>query len=242
MQANEEGQQVNILGQLAHPNIIRLLGCCNHEDEQLLVYEYMPNKSLDRLLFANARDTGEPLSWGTRVLIMIGVARGLTYLHSRNLILRDLKCSHILLDEEFNAKLGGFSLARYGPETEETHVSTSVMGTSGLAAPEYITTGHLSMKCDIYMFGVVLLESISSRRAMDLNPRYENLVVHVSEVELNRRNVKEIMDQRLGHNYPLQGALECVALAFKCLLKKPRDRPSTEEVLESLEQIYTLYE
>uniref|UniRef100_A0A251UWN5 Protein kinase domain-containing protein n=1 Tax=Helianthus annuus TaxID=4232 RepID=A0A251UWN5_HELAN len=128
--------EVNFLGHMDHPNIIRLLGYCNEEHEHLLVYEYMPNKSFEHCLF-----TG--LSWETRLLIMIGVVRGLTYLHSMKLVCRGLKTGDILLDEDFNAKLRDFGLVKYGPEPGETHVTTMVMRTYGYAAPEYVTTGVL---------------------------------------------------------------------------------------------------
>ncbi|KAJ0586602.1 putative protein kinase RLK-Pelle-RLCK-VIIa-2 family [Helianthus annuus] len=107
----------------------------------LLVYEHMPNKSLDLFLFPDTPNVAVPLSWRTRLLIMIGVARGLTYLHSANVIYRDVKSANILLDGDFNAKLADFGLARRGPETEGTHVSTCVVGTYGYAAPEYVQTG-----------------------------------------------------------------------------------------------------
>ncbi|KAL8232361.1 hypothetical protein R6Q57_002139 [Mikania cordata] len=197
--------QENFLGHLAHPNIIRLLGYCRDKLEHLLVYEYMPNKSFNRSLFS-------------------GVARGLTYLHSKNIIHRDLKSSHILLDENLNAKLGGFGSVRCGPETGETHVITRVMGTPGYIAPEYMATGHLTTKCDIFSFGVVLLESKSGpsdRKAVDLE-------------EL------KIMDPRLEGKYPLHGASEYVAVALRCVADNPKNRPSGEEVLQSLEQIYAL--
>ncbi|KAK9069787.1 hypothetical protein SSX86_010183 [Deinandra increscens subsp. villosa] len=232
--------EVNLLGQLAHPNIIRLLGFCMDDDERLLVYEYMPNKSLDRFLFS---DTAEGLSWGTRLLIMIGVVRGVTYLHSANLIFRGLKCFNILLDEDFNAKLGDFGLVKCGSVSGESHVSTRVMGTCGYAAPEYISTGHLTIKNDIYGLGVVLLESATGRKVIDFSRPDEDrsLVEWATKIQSKRRNVKKIMDPCLGYNYPLQGASKYVALAFRCLADKPKDRPSSEEVLQSLEHIYANY-
>ncbi|KAJ0794781.1 putative protein kinase RLK-Pelle-CrRLK1L-1 family [Helianthus annuus] len=140
---------------------------------------------------------------------------------------------------DFNAKLGGFGLVKY---CRERSLNTRVMGTIGYAAPEYLSTGHLSTKCDIYSFGVVLLESMSGRRALDRNLGYgkQNLVDWASKVKLNRKNVKEIMDPGIQHNYPLQGASECFALALRCVAKESKDRPSSEEVLQSLEQIYAL--
>ncbi|KAL8252336.1 hypothetical protein R6Q59_036029 [Mikania micrantha] len=130
--------EVNFLGRLAHPNIIRLLGYCKDDPFHSLVYKYMPNKSFDRFLFS---DIAAPLSWRTRLLIMIGVARGLTYLHLKNIIHHDLKPSNILLDEDFNAKLRGFRLAKNGPKKSKKHVTTRVVGTHGYAAPEYTATG-----------------------------------------------------------------------------------------------------
>ncbi|KAL8232355.1 hypothetical protein R6Q57_002133 [Mikania cordata] len=232
--------EVNFLGHMDHPNIIRLLGYCKDETEHLLVYDYMPNRSFDRFLFT---DIAKRLSWGSRLLIMIGVARGLTYMHSVKLMCRGLKSGDILLDEDFNAKLGDFGLVKYGPKIGETHVTTRIMGTYGYAAPEYITTGHLTTKSDIYGFGIVLLVSITGRRALDAK-RHEgqqSLVDWASSIQSNRRNLKKIMDPRLEHVYPLQGAFECVALALRCVANKPKDRPSSEEALKTLEHIYALY-
>ncbi|KAK1436810.1 hypothetical protein QVD17_02594 [Tagetes erecta] len=242
--------EVNFLGHLDHPNIIKLLGYCKDEPEYLLVYEYMPNRSFDRFLFT---DIAKRLSWATRLQIMIGVVRGLTYLHSQKLMCRGLKTGDILLDKvlliklfmtyDFNAKLGDFGLVKYGPKTGETHVTTRVMGTYGYAAPEYISTGHLTMKSDIYGFGIVMLVSITGRRALDVKlPKgRQSLVDWASSIQSNRKILKEMMDPRLEHNYPLRGAFECVALALRCVAKKPKDRPSSEVVLGSLEQIYGLY-
>ncbi|XP_076921686.1 putative serine/threonine-protein kinase PBL11 [Bidens hawaiensis] len=233
--------EVDFLGHLAHPNIIRLLGYCRDEPaEHLLVYEYMPHKTLDRFLFTDGPYIGGELSWGTRVLIMIGAARGLTSLQSANVIYRDFKASNIYLDEDFNAKLGDFGLARYGPETGKTHVSTGVMGTYGYAAPEYITTGHLSMKTDIYGFGVVLLETLSGQKALDYRrpKEQQNLVNWATQIKSSKRRLHKLMDPCLEHKYSLEAASECFALALRCIAAKPKDRPSSEEVYNNLEQIY----
>ncbi|KAI7750777.1 hypothetical protein M8C21_028350, partial [Ambrosia artemisiifolia] len=232
--------EVNFLGHMDHPNIIRLLGYCRDESDHLLVYEYMPNRSFDRFLFT---DIAKRLSWGTRIWILIGVARGLTYLHSEKLMCRGLKSGDILLDQDFNAKLGDFGLVKYGPEPGETHVTTQVMGTYGYTAPEYILTGHLTTKSDIYSFGIVLLVSITGRRALDVRrpAGQRSLVDWASSIQSNRRNLKKIMDPRLEHNYPLQGVFDCIALALRCVANRPKNRPTSEEVLQSLEHIYALY-
>ncbi|XP_052181142.1 probable serine/threonine-protein kinase PBL3 [Diospyros lotus] len=132
--------EVNYLGQLHHPNLVKLIGYCLEGDDRLLVYELMPNGSLENHLFGRS---SLPLSWETRVKIAIGAARGLTFLHSNEspIIFRDFKASNILLDLEFNAKLSDFGLAKAGPTGDQTHVSTRVMGTHGYTAPEYLTTG-----------------------------------------------------------------------------------------------------
>nr|KAJ0195911.1 hypothetical protein LSAT_V11C700367100 [Lactuca sativa] len=131
---------VTVLGRLAHPNVIRLLGYSNDKKPQsFLVYEHMQNQNFGHFLFG---DVAGPLSWGTRLMIMIGVARGLAYMHSLKdqVIHRDLKPSNILLDEDFNAKLGAFEWARIGPETGETYIITSLAGTLGCLDPESLAS------------------------------------------------------------------------------------------------------
>ncbi|KAL8252332.1 hypothetical protein R6Q59_036025 [Mikania micrantha] len=140
--------------------------------------------------------------------------------------------------QNFNAKLGGFGLARYNSlKTGETYVTTPVTGTYGYAAPEYIATGHLTTKCDIYSFGVVLLVSITGQKAMDVHrpegqQRLVEWATHIGS------NIKKIMDPCLEGKYPRHGASEYVALALRCVADNPKHRPSAEEVLQSLEQIY----
>ena len=126
-----------------------------------------------------------PLSWNTRIKIALGAAQGLEYLHctaNPPVIYRDLKSANILLDDDFNPKLSDFGLAKLGPVGDNTHVSTRVMGTQGYCAPEYAMSGKLTLKSDIYCFGVVLLEIITGRKAIDSTkkPGEQNLVVWVS--------------------------------------------------------------
>nr|XP_043629871.1 probable serine/threonine-protein kinase PBL9 [Erigeron canadensis] len=234
--------ELSFLGRLAHPNIITLIGHSSNEYECLLVYEYMPNKSFDCFLNTDASDIAEPLSWKIRLRIMIGVARGLVYLHSSkiDIIYRHLKSSTVLLDKDFNAKLVDFTLAKSSPKEGETHISTRVMGTYGYADPAYVATGHLTVKSDIFSFGVVLLEALTGLRVFDeKRETYKHYLVDWAIPILGRASkLKKIMDPRLKQNYPVEGASKCGTLALRCLSNDPINRPSSEEVLENLEQIY----
>jgi serine/threonine protein kinase len=132
--------EVDFLGNLHHPNLVRLIGYCVEDDQRLLVYEFMPRGSLDNHLFRRSL----PLPWSIRMKVALGAAKGLAFLHEeaeRPVIYRDFKTSNILLDADYNAKLSDFGLAKDGPVGDKTHVSTRVMGTYGYAAPEYVMTG-----------------------------------------------------------------------------------------------------
>ncbi|KAH9784905.1 putative serine/threonine-protein kinase PBL26 [Citrus sinensis] len=184
LQGNKEFiVEVLMLSLLHHDNLVNLIGYCADGEQRLLVYEYMPLRSLeDHLLDIGPEQ--KPIDWFTRMKIALGAAKGLEYLHDKAnppVIYRDLKSSNILLDCEFNAKLSDFGLAKLGPIGDKTHVSSRVMGTYGYCAPEYQRTGQLTVKSDVYTFGVVLLELITGRRAIDTTrPTYEqNLVTWV---------------------------------------------------------------
>ncbi|OIW19620.1 hypothetical protein TanjilG_18430 [Lupinus angustifolius] len=229
--------ELNYLGQLHHPNLVKLIGYCLEGDNRLLVYEYMPNGSLENHLF---RKGAEPLPWATRIKVAIGAARGLTFLHDskQQVIYRDFKASNILLDSEFNAKLSDFGFAKAGPTGENSHVSTQVLGTHGYAAPEYIATGWLTAKCDVYSFGVVLLEMLSGRNAVDKTKSgVEHNLVDWARPYLNdRRKLFRIMDTKLEGQYPQRGAYAVAILAFQCI-SEAKIRPQMSEVLAILEQL-----
>ncbi|KAK1416510.1 hypothetical protein QVD17_32301 [Tagetes erecta] len=159
---NEWQAEVKFLGTFSHPNIIKLYGYCWENKNFLLVYEYMQKGSLDMHLF---KEGVKPLPWDTRVKIAMGAAQGLAFLHTieNNVICRDIKSSNILLDKDFNAKLSDFGLAKLGPVNGESHISTDIAGTYGYMAPEYMSTGRLYVKSDVYGFGVVMLEIITGR-------------------------------------------------------------------------------
>ncbi|XP_031373213.1 probable serine/threonine-protein kinase PBL18 [Punica granatum] len=229
--------EVKYLGQLHHPNLVRLIGYCLDGDKRLLVYEYMPKGSLENHLF---RRGAEPLSWAVRMKVAIGAARGLSFLHDskQQVIYRDFKASNILLDLEYNAKLSDFGLAKAGPTGDLTHVTTQVLGTHGYAAPEYIATGRLSVRCDVYSFGVVLLELLSGRRAVDKTKVgvEQNLVDWAKPYLGDRRKLFRIMDITLEGQYPKKGAFMAATLAWECL-GDAKHRPSMAEVLACLEKI-----
>ncbi|CAI9112224.1 OLC1v1012639C1 [Oldenlandia corymbosa var. corymbosa] len=230
--------EVNYLGRLHHPNLVKLIGFCLKGENRLLVYEYMPQGSLENHLFKNDR---RPLSWETRMKIAVGAARGLTFLHNSEpqIIYRDFKASNILLDSDFNVKLSDFGLAKRGPTGDQTHVSTIVMGTEGYAAPEYIRTGRLTAKCDIYSFGVVLFELITGRVAVDYRRAKEeqNLVSWVKPHLRNKRALVRIMDNSLEGQYPRRGAFVAATLASYCVNPEHKFRPPMSEVLGYLEQL-----
>ncbi|GLU11154.1 hypothetical protein SLE2022_279180 [Rubroshorea leprosula] len=234
--------EVDYLGNLLHPNLVKLVGYCIEDDQRLLVYEFMPRGSLENHLF---RKGSLPLPWSIRMKIALGAAKGLTFLHEeaeRPVIYRDFKTSNILLDADYNAKLSDFGLAKDGPEGDKTHVSTRVMGTYGYAAPEYVMTGHLTSKSDVYSFGVVLLEMLTGRRAMDKNrPNGEHNLVEWARPHLeDKRRFFRLLDPRLEGHFSIKGAQKAAQLAAQCLSRDSKVRPRMSEVVETLKPLPNL--
>ncbi|URE37343.1 serine threonine-protein kinase [Musa troglodytarum] len=227
--------EVNYLGLFSHPNLVKLIGYCCEDEHRLLVYEYMANGSLENHLFIKGCST---LPWLTRMKIALNVANGLAFLHGaeRPLIYRDFKTSNILLDVAYNGKLSDFGLAKEGPMGEQTHVSTRVMGTYGYAAPEYILTGHLTARSDVYGFGVVLLELLLGRRALDQSRpgREHNLVEWARPVLVRPNKLLRIIDPRMDGQYSEEKAEKVARLAFDCLSENPKARPSMSEAVNVL--------
>ncbi|CAL5359686.1 hypothetical protein CsSME_00049935 [Camellia sinensis var. sinensis] len=234
--------EVQFLGVVDHPNLVKLLGYCSVDGERgiqrLLVYEYMPNKSLEDHLFNRVPAI---LPWKTRLEIMLSAAQGLVYLHEElevQVIYRDFKASNVLLDEDFKPKLSDFGLAREGPIGDRTHVSTAVVGTYGYAAPEYVETGRLTIKSDIYNFGVVLYEILTGRRTLERNrPLAEQkLLEWVKQYPSDSKRFSMIIDPKLRNQYSFSAARKIAKLADSCLDKNPKDRPSMSQVVESLKE------
>ncbi|KAL1355104.1 hypothetical protein HN51_007139 [Arachis hypogaea] len=233
--------EVNFLGDLVHPHLVKLIGYCIEDDQRLLVYEFMPRGSLENHLFRRSM----PLPWSVRLKIALGAAKGLAFLHEeaeRPVIYRDFKTSNILLDAEYNAKLSDFGLAKDGPEGDKTHVSTRVMGTYGYAAPEYVMTGHLTSRSDVYSFGVVLLEMLTGRRSMDKHrPNGEHNLVEWARPHLGeKRRFYRLLDPRLEGHFSIKGAQKAAQIAARCLSRDPKARPLMSEVVEDLKPLLSL--
>ncbi|KAI9156498.1 hypothetical protein LWI28_007638 [Acer negundo] len=182
------------------------------------------------------------LPWATRMKIAQDAARGLAYLHEGmefQIIFRDFKSSNILLDDQWNAKLSDFGLARLGPSEGLSHVSTAVVGTIGYAAPEYIQTGRLTYKSDVWSYGIFLYELITGRRPVDQN-RPKNEQKLLDWVRAHLTDVKKFMliiDPKLEGKYSLKSAQKLAAIANKCLSRQAKTRPKMSEVLEMLDKI-----
>ncbi|XP_010437450.1 PREDICTED: probable serine/threonine-protein kinase Cx32, chloroplastic isoform X2 [Camelina sativa] len=232
--------EVNFLGMLSHPNLVKLLGYCREDKELLLVYEFMPRGSLENHLFRR----NEPFPWELRIKIAIGAARGLAFLHGlqREVIYRDFKASNILLDSTYDAKISDFGLAKLGPADEKSHVTTRVMGTYGYAAPEYMATGHLYVKSDVYAFGVVLLEVMTGLKAHNIKrPRGQESLVDWLRPELSSKHrVKQIMDKGIKGQYTTKVATEMARITLSCIEPDPKNRPHMKDVVDVLENIRKL--
>ncbi|CAH1425300.1 unnamed protein product [Lactuca virosa] len=230
--------EVTFLGELRHPHLVKLIGFCCEDEHRLLVYEYMPRGSLENQLF---RRYSVSLSWSIRMKIALGAAKGLAFLHEakKPVIYRDFKASNILLDSDYTAKLSDFGLAKDGPEGDETHVSTRVMGTHGYAAPEYLMTGHLTAASDVYSFGVVLLELLTGRKSMDKSrPNREQNLADWARPQLKcHRKLNRIIDPRLEGQYSEFGLEKAAELAYQCLSHRPKARPNMSTIVKTLEPL-----
>ncbi|KAL8029868.1 hypothetical protein ABFX02_14G250900 [Erythranthe guttata] len=230
--------EVLTLSNAEHPNLVKLIGYCAEGDQRLLVYEYMPLGSLEDHLHG-PRTSRRLLDWNTRMKIAAGAADGLEYLHNKMtppVIYRDLKCSNILLGEGYHPKLSDFGLAKVGPSGDQTHVSTRVMGTYGYCAPDYAMTGQLTFKSDIYSFGVVLLEIITGRRAIDSRRTgsEQNLVEWAKPLFKDRKKFHQMADPALQGMYPVRGLYQALAIAAMCIQEQPSMRPLVADIVTAL--------
>ncbi|XP_022750150.1 receptor-like protein kinase HSL1 isoform X2 [Durio zibethinus] len=236
--------EVEILGNIRHSNIVKLLCCISSEDSKLLVYDYMENQSLDRWLHGNKRKSMSGMSsgyhavldWPKRLQIAVGAAQGLCYMHHEcptPIIHRDVKSSNILLDSEFKAKIADFGLAKMLTMHASSHTISAVAGSFGYLAPEYAYATKVSAKVDVYSFGVVLLELVTGREA---NCADENMGLvewawqHFSE----DKSIVEILDPKVKESSCLEEMIMVYKVGIVCTRASPSTRPSMKEVLHVL--------
>jgi serine/threonine protein kinase len=219
--------EVNLVAKIQHRNLVKLLGCCAEGSERLIVYEYLANNSLDKILFDPVKR--KQLDWQKRYNIILGIARGLLYLHQDSqprIIHRDIKASNILLDDKLNPKIADFGLAKLFPE-DESHVSTRVAGTYGYMAPEYAMQGQLTVKADVYSFGVLLLEVVTGRKNMDYNLSPEmQILLGWAWRSYEIGNIVQMIDPlALIERCSEQQALRCIQVGLLCTQAEASLRP-----------------
>ncbi|XP_030553227.1 receptor-like kinase TMK4 [Rhodamnia argentea] len=227
---NEFQAEIAVLTKVRHRHLVALLGSCINGDERLLVYEYMPQGTLTQHLFEWQEKGYAPLTWKQRVTIALDVARGVEYLHSlaqQSFIHRDLKPSNILLGDDMRAKVADFGLVKNAPDGKYS-VETRLAGTFGYLAPEYAATGRVTTKVDVYAFGVVLMEIITGRKALDdtMPDERAHLVTWFRRVLINKENIPKAIDQTLNPDEEtLESIIKVAELAGHCTAREPFQRP-----------------
>ncbi|KAI4306006.1 hypothetical protein L6164_029325 [Bauhinia variegata] len=229
--------EVEAIGHVRHKNLVRLLGYCIEGVHRLLVYEYVNNGNLEQWLHGAMHQHGT-LTWEARMKVLLGTAKALAYLHEAiepKVVHRDIKSSNILIDNEFNAKVSDFGLAKL-LDSGESHITTRVMGTFGYVAPEYANTGLLNERSDIYSFGVLLLEAVTGRDPVDYaRPANEVNLVEWLKIMVGTRRAEEVVDPSLEVKPPTRALKRALLVALRCVDPDAEKRPKMSQVVRMLE-------
>lgn len=243
---DEFKSEIAVLTKVRHRHLVALLGYCLDGNERLLVYEYMPQGTLSRFLFNWQEEGLKPLEWTKRLIIALDVARGVEYLHGlaqQSFIHRDLKPSNILLGDDMRAKVADFGLVRLAPDGKVSLV-TRLAGTFGYLAPEYAVTGRVTTKIDVFSFGVILMELITGRRALDENQQEESvhLVQWFRRMHINKDTFRKAIDPTLDLDEEALASVSTVAeLAGHCCAREPHQRPDMSHAVNVLSSLAELW-
>ncbi|XP_057476504.1 probable receptor-like protein kinase At5g18500 [Actinidia eriantha] len=229
--------EVEAIGHVRHKNLVRLLGYCIEGTHRLLVYEYVNNGNLEQWLHGAMRQHGY-LTWEARMKILLGTAKALSYLHEAiepKVVHRDIKSSNILIDDNFNAKISDFGLAKL-LSAGKSHITTRVMGTFGYVAPEYANSGLLNEKSDVYSFGVVLLEAITGRDPVDYGrPAHEVNLVEWLKMMVGSRRSEEVVDPTIEVRPATSALKRALLTALRCVDPDGNKRPKMSQIVRMLE-------
>ncbi|XP_020580467.1 putative serine/threonine-protein kinase [Phalaenopsis equestris] len=228
--------EIAMISNISHENLVSLCGCCMEGDRRILVYNYLENNSIAKMLFGGS-DSKVKFNWKTRTKICVGVARGLAFLHEEvrpPIVHRDIKASNILLDKDLNPKISDFGLAKLLP-SNLSYVSTRVAGTIGYLAPEYAIFGKLTRKADIYSYGVLLLEIISGKLNTNTNLPYEDqFLLERIWALYEKGELESIIDASLGSDLNTDEAHRFLLVGLLCTQDSPKLRPSMSTLVKML--------